>query len=187
MVLAHSHTQCADLPVKFHWGSPLPLLTYSFVHLILSFLLPWRKRTCVTRLPLAVEWRTPQWRGLLFNCGYPVAPLALLGQKMGTKGERCQLMWPSEDVLDVRRDVNHSLSHSLLPPSLPVAPFLYLAAFRACGERFWDPGNFPLFFSPFVRESLFSTWGLAVMGRKPLHCFADLRHFLKAPQSHGKG
>lgn len=69
-------------------------------------------------------------------------------QKMGEKKECCprhevgeQLMMPPEDVLEVRRDVNHSHSSSLLPPSPSLSLFLHLAAFRAYSECFWDPGT----------------------------------------------
>lgn len=65
------------------------------------------------------------------------------GQKMGTEEECCpkhevgeQLMMLPEDVLEVWRDVNHSHSYSLLPPSLSFSFFLHLAAFRAYSKRF---------------------------------------------------
>lgn len=46
-----------------------------------------------------------------------------------------QLMMLPEDVLEVWKDVNHSHSYSLLPPSRSFAPVLILASFRACSRH----------------------------------------------------
>lgn len=181
--------------------SPLSLLTYSSVHLILSFLLHWGKRNLLLTYLLLPNDGQLCDEDYFFTCDredYPVVTLAFLGQKMGTKEERCpihevgdQLMLLPENVLEVWRDVNHSHSYSLLPPSLSFSLFLYLAAFRAHSKHFWDPGHLPFshLLPLFVRESLFvqTTWGLTEIGRRHLHCLTELRHFLIAPKSHGKG
>lgn len=199
--------------MKFHWGSsllhfsPLSLLTYSSLHLILSLLLHWGKRKICHLLPLTATWWMSQWRGLFFNCGqedFPVATLTLPSfltrrrkrEKMGTEEESCpqhetseQLMMLPEVVLEVWRDVIHSQSYRFLPPSLSFPLFLHLAAFRACSKCFWDPGHLISLLSPFVRESLFvqTRWGLTKIEGRHFHCLTELRRFLKVPKSHGKG
>lgn len=208
-VLAHSHRQCADLPVKFHWGSP---------HFFTSLLSPSSHTPLfISFFPSSSTEGSEDWfltyLGLPLNDGqlgdedYSLCvtkktilgrpwPRPFLGQETGTKEERCpvnevggQLMLP-EDVLEWWRDVNPSHSYSLLPPSLSFSLFLYLAACRAYSKHFWDPGHLPFshLLPFFVRESLFvqTTWRLTKLGRH-LHCLTELRHLLIAPKSHGKG
>lgn len=208
LVLAHSHSQCADLPMKFHWGSPHfstsllspSSLTPLFISFFPSSSTEGREDLLLTYLLLPNDGQLGD-EDYFFTCDredYPVVTLAFLGQKMGTREERCpihevgdQLMLLPENVLEVWRDVNHSHSYSLLPPSLSFSLFLYLAAFRAHSKHFWDPGHLPFshLLPLFVRESLFvqTTWGLTEIGRRHLHCLTELRHFLIAPKSHGKG
>lgn len=150
LVLAHSHSQCADLPVKFHWGSPhfsTSLLSPSSLTPLFITIFP--SSSAEGREDLSLTWLT------LPNDGHisdedsffsrdqgdrrvvTLSP-ACLGQKIGMKEECCpicefgdRLMMLPEDVLAVWRVVNPSQSHSSLPPPLLFSIVLHLAAFRA--------------------------------------------------------
>lgn len=153
----HTLSHCADLPMKFHWGSPrflISLLSPSSDHLIRSYVLHWGKRRFVTHY-LTAKWWMTLWQGLSFNCAHDpkvtFSTWGRMGYKIGTREVCCskheveeQLMMLPEDVLEVWRDVNRSHSYSLFPPSLSFSLFLHLAAFRACSKRFWDPGHLPI-------------------------------------------
>lgn len=69
--------------------SPLSLLTYSSVPLILSFLLHWGKRRFVTHYLLLPNDGLSRWQGLSFNRDredYPVVTLILTS--LATRGRR---------------------------------------------------------------------------------------------------
>ncbi len=213
----HTHTQSLCWPAYeiplglsslLHF-SPLSLLAYSSVHLILSFLLHWGKRRFVTpylllpndgRLsgedyPLTVSEETTLW--------WPW-PLHLWRQKGDKRWEqrksaapnmklenswwcclrmfwRCGGMWTTATLTVCSHPLSHSLSFFTWLLSEPTA-----SAFEI-QDTFLFSSSFSS--SLFVRESLFvqTRWGLTEVEERHLHCLTELRHFLKAPKSHGKG
>lgn len=148
LVLARSHSQCADLPVKFHWGSPhFSTSLRSPSSLTPLFITFFPSSSAEGREDLSLTWLTLPNDGHIsaedsfFSRDCPVVTLspARSGQEMGMKDECCpmrevgdRLMMLPEDVLAVWRVVNPSQSHSALPPPLLLfSIFLHLAAFRA--------------------------------------------------------
>lgn len=207
----HTHSHCADLPVKFHWGSLLtsPLLSpSSLTPLFISFLsssstegredLSLTTSHCqvmedsVTRIILQL-WPRTLARGDL-------DPGFFGGRKYGNKGRVLPQTWSWRTADDAAwgcfGGVEGCEPQWLLQfaPSLSLILSLSLSggfpSLQQALLRSRTPSLFSSFFSSlFVRESLFvqTRWGLAKREERHLHCLTELRHFLKAPKSHGKG
>lgn len=187
--------------------SPLSLLAYSSVHLILSFLLHWGKRRFVTHYlllpndgrlsgedyPLTVSEKTALWWpwpwGLWRKMGdkrWEQRKSAAPNMKLENSWWcclrmfwRCGGMWTTATLTVCSLPLSRSLSFFTWLLSEPTA-----SAFEI--QRPFFSSFSP---SPFVRESLFvqTRWGHTEVEEKHLHCLTELRHFLKAPKSHGKG
>lgn len=211
LVLARSHSQCADLPVKFHWGSPhfsTSLLSPSSLTPLFITFFP--SSSTEGREDLSLTWLTLPNDGQLSD-----------EDSSFSRDQDDRLVVTS--TLTCFRDKRWERRKSAVPcVKLETSCWCCLRMFWRCGGR-WTPvsliacslprsrflsfftwlrseptagtfefqDTFPvlIFYPRFVRDSLFvqTTWGLTKIGRRHLHYLTELCHFLKAPKSHGKG
>lgn len=173
--------------MKFHraFSSLLSLLTYFFVHLIISFLLRWGKRTLVTHHLLLqndgrlVDEDCPE----TVNAGLDPGVFGGKGERrMGTKSERSpkQPRMLPKDVSEVWRDVNRSLSLGLALSSSGCFSSRRPTLFRLGAPSFSHP---PLRSPLSGRVCLFWLDGDSrEVEEKHLRCLAEHRRFLQTPE-----
>lgn len=148
LVLAHSHSHCADLPMKFHWGSPhfsTSLLSpSSLTPLFISF---FPSSSTEGREDLSLSYLLPPYDGRLGDKDYPLTV---------TEKAPPWRPWPWP-LWDKRWGQRKSAAPNT---KLENSWWCCLRMFWRCGGM-WITATFPVYSLPLPHSLSFFTWLLS--------------------------